>query len=281
MPKSISIIGAGRLGRALGKLLSAQGWTVGAVITRHEASARKAVRFIGAGRPYAAMKRQVLASRLILIATPDDAVPRVAQELARVAAEELRGKVVLHTAGALDSTALYALRLFGAALGSIHPMQCFSGVGVPSLDGMMFAVEGDAQAVRVARRVTRALGGSLVRVSAAKKPLYHAAGVLAAGHVLALMEAATQTLIAAGMKRREALRALLPLTQQVLNNFERLGPTAAWTGPLARGDYRVLAAHTKALQHLPPEFSEAYQALNHLAARVLARNPESMLQAIG
>jgi predicted short-subunit dehydrogenase-like oxidoreductase (DUF2520 family) len=94
------------------------------------------------------------------------------------------------------------------------------------------------------------------------------------------MEAATQARIAAGMKRREALRALLALTRQVLNNFERLGPTAAWTGPLARGDYRVLAMYTAALQDLPLEFSEAYQALNHLAARVLAQDPERMVRAI-
>jgi predicted short-subunit dehydrogenase-like oxidoreductase (DUF2520 family) len=94
------------------------------------------------------------------------------------------------------------------------------------------------------------------------------------------MEAATQALIAAGVTRREALRALLPLTHQVLNNFERLGPTAAWTGPLARGDYRVLAAHNKALQDMPAEFSDAYQALNNLAARVLAQDPEQKLEDI-
>jgi predicted short-subunit dehydrogenase-like oxidoreductase (DUF2520 family) len=119
-----------------------------------------------------------------------------------------------------------------------------------------------------------------VRVTAAKKSLYHAAGVLAAGHGLAMIEAATQAQIAAGMKRREALRALLPLTRRVLNNFERLGSTAAWTGPLARSDYRVLAMYTAALQDLPLEFSDAYQALKHLAARVLAQDPERMLRAI-
>jgi hypothetical protein len=53
MLKSLSIIGAERLGRALGKLLREQRWTIGAVITCSEASARKAVRFIGAGRPCA------------------------------------------------------------------------------------------------------------------------------------------------------------------------------------------------------------------------------------
>ncbi len=265
------------MGRALGRLLREQGWKIGAVVTRGEASARKAVRFMGAGRALAGMSRQILASRVILIATPDDAVADVAKELARIGAEELRGKIVLHTSGALDACVLDEVREHGAAAGSMHPMQTFSGVATPPLEGKVFAIEGDAAAVRVARQLVRALGGSPMRIDGAKKALYHAAGALAAGHVLVLMEAATQVLMSIGMKRREALRALLPLTRQVLDNFERLGPLAAWTGPLARGDYRVIAAHEVALAQLPEEFLKAYEALNRLAARVLGQDPEAML----
>src|SRR5271163_2974281 len=138
MSKSLAIIGAGRVGRALGRLLREQGWKIGAVITRNAATARRAVRFIGSGQGHAAMSRQVLAARVILITTPDDAVTAVAEELARIGAEELRGKVVLHTSGSLDARALRALREHGAALGSVHPMQSFSGVGTPPLEGKMF-----------------------------------------------------------------------------------------------------------------------------------------------
>ena len=67
------------------------------------------------------------------------------------------------------------------------------------------------------------------------------------------------------MKRGEAVRALLQLTRQVLENFERLGPRAAWTGPLARGDYDVVAVHLAAMQSLAPGISQAYAALNGLA----------------
>src|SRR5204863_700 len=70
MPSSLAIIGAGRVGRALGRQLREAGWRIGAVLTRSEASARRAVRFIGAGKAFAGMTRQVLLSRVILIATP-------------------------------------------------------------------------------------------------------------------------------------------------------------------------------------------------------------------
>src|SRR5881396_1215307 len=112
MERTLAIIGAGRVGRTLGRRLRELGWQIGAVVTRSEASARRAVRFIGAGKACAGMTRQILASRVILVATPDEEIAVVAQELARIGEEELRGRVVLHTSGAM------------------HPLQSFSGASV-------------------------------------------------------------------------------------------------------------------------------------------------------
>ena len=266
------------MGRALGRRLREVGWKIGAVVTSSEPTARKAVRSIGAGHAHAFLTRQVLAAQVILITTPDHSVAEAARELARIGAEELRGKIVLHTSGALSSSVLDAVKKCEAAVGSMHPLQTFSGVGVPPLDGKVFAIEGDTPAVRMARQIARSLGAVPVRIEGSKKPLYHAAGALAAGNVLALVEAATRLMTAAGMKRREAVRALLLLTRQVLENFERLGPRAAWTGPLSRGDYGVVAAHMEAMKDLPPEFAETYEAVNRLAATVLAQD-SALMQA--
>ena len=280
MPNSLAIIGAGRVGRTLGRRLREAGWRIGAVVTRSKGSARRAVRFLGAGKAFAGMTRQVLLSQVILIATPDDEIVVVARELARIGEEELRGRVILHTSGAMDSGALEPLRAHGATVGSMHPLQSFSGVAVPSLEGRVFAIEGQTQAVRVARRIARELGGSPVRVAGDKKLLYHAAAAMAAGHILAVEEAATQVLLSLGMKRREAVRALLPLTRQVLDNFETLGPRAAWTGPLSRGDFKVVRAHLQALRRSPKEFVDAYDVLNHLAARALADDATRVLSEL-
>lgn len=277
MQKCLAILGAGRVGRALGRRLREAGWKIGAVVTRNEATARKAVRFIGAGRPHCAPVRSILAAPVILASVPDDALGEVAAELARIGAEELRGKIVLHTSGALDSSVLHAVKAYGAAVGSMHPLQTFTGKNVPSLEGKIFAVEGDRVAVRAARQIARTLGGSPVSIAAGKKVLYHAAAAMAAGHILAIEEAASQLLISLGMGRREAVRALLPLTRQVLDNFERLGPRAAWTGPLSRKDFKTVAEHLRALRDWPAEFSTTYAAVNRLAARTLAHDVEAML----
>ena len=140
MPNSLAIIGAGRVGRALGRRLRELGCKIGAVVTRSEPSARRAVRFIGDGKACEGMTRRILASRVILIATPDDEIAVVAQELARIGEEELRGRVVLHTSGAMDSAVLDAVPERGAMVGSMHPLQSFGGVAVPSLEGKAWRV---------------------------------------------------------------------------------------------------------------------------------------------
>jgi predicted short-subunit dehydrogenase-like oxidoreductase (DUF2520 family) len=276
MRGALAIIGAGNVGRALGRRLRELGWKIGAVVTRNEPTARKAVRFIGAGRAHSALTPDVLASRLILIATPDDEIKKVAAELARIGGEELRDKIVLHTSGALNASVLAVLKNCGASTGSVHPLQSFSGVGIPPLEGRVFAIDGDIPAVRLARQLVRALGGLPVQIDAGKKALYHAAASLAAGHVLAVEETSTRILMSVGMRRKEALRALLPLTRQVLDNFERLGPRAAWTGPLSRGDFGIVNAHISAMRNLPPEIGRAYTALNDLANAMLASNSDQL-----
>src|SRR6267142_1952798 len=100
MSGSLTIIGAGRVGRALGRALRERGWKVFGVVTRSKPSARRAVRFIGQGHAFAGIAREALSPRNILISTPDSAIPQIAEELARVCAEEWKGKTVLHSRGA-------------------------------------------------------------------------------------------------------------------------------------------------------------------------------------
>src|SRR5215475_3394634 len=280
MRGSLTIIGAGRVGRALGRALRETGWNIYGVVTQSKPTARRAVRFIGRGQAFVGISRQALSPRSILIAVPDSAIRDIAEELARISAEEWKGKTVLHTSGALASNVLEPLRHFGASVGSLHPLQTFSGIGVPPLEGRVFAIEGDPGALKFARQIVRALGGYVLQLPVSGKAAYHAAASMAAGQALTVLEAATNTMMSIGVKRRDAVRALLPLTRQVLDNFERVGARAAWTGPLARGDFEVITAHETALRDFPAEYRKAYQQLNRLAARVLSQNPQETISRL-
>ena len=267
----VAIVGAGRVGSTLGRILHQTGWRVGPIVTRSMQTARAARRSIGSGQPQVGMSEAVLAADLILIATPDRAIAQTAEALARIASSEAwRGKIVLHTSGALGSDVLKPLALRGAEIGSVHPLQTFSGHTVPSLAGCTCGIEGSPVALRMARRISHELGCVPVVLPSRRKAAYHVAAALAAGHVLAVMEAAVRILVKAGFPRQRAIRALLPLSRQTLANYERFGPRAAWTGPLSRGDFSVIERHLEALRHFPREYREAYDALSKLGLSVLA-----------
>ncbi|MGH9864010.1 MAG: Rossmann-like and DUF2520 domain-containing protein [Candidatus Acidiferrales bacterium] len=217
---------------------------------------------------------------MVLIATPDDAIGDVAASLARAGGEEWRGKVVLHTSGALDDRVLEPLAHLGAATGAMHPFQTFSGRGVPLLEGVAFVIQGHGRAQQEARRIARALGGAPVPLRRSAKPAYHAAGTLAAPYFLTLIESATRILMRVGFSRRRAKSALLPLIRQTLANYERFGARKAWTGPVARGDFSTVGRHRIALAEWPEEFSQSYAALARLSARVLAPDAKRKLRQL-
>ncbi|MGH7746870.1 MAG: Rossmann-like and DUF2520 domain-containing protein, partial [Candidatus Dormibacteria bacterium] len=280
MSHTLSIVGAGRVGRALGKRLGALGWRVGAVVTRSASTARDAVRAMDAGEPYGKLTNQVFKADTILMAAPDGQLAVIARALAKIGGADCRGKIVLHTSGALDRTVLASLARLGASTGSLHPMQTFSGRGTPRLKGAIFAIEGDPRAQSAARKIARALGGIPVEIDGERKPAYHAAGVLVAGHALGLVEGAAQILMSCGFTRRRAIEALLPLMRQMLDNYEQHGPRAAWTGPIPRGDFGTVARHRRALRPESPELQSAYAALALLSAKVLLPNPESAMRRL-
>ncbi|HXP82514.1 MAG TPA: Rossmann-like and DUF2520 domain-containing protein [Verrucomicrobiae bacterium] len=280
MSETVSIVGGGRVGRALGRRLHELGWRVGGVTGRSISTARAAVRAIGAGQPLDAPTHQILNSSVILITTPDGAIESVAKNLALLGGSEWSGKVVLHTSGSLDSSVLQPLADLGAATGSMHPMQTFSNQNLPDLANCIFGIDGSPTALQVARKMIHQMGGVAVRLSGANKAAYHAAGSFACVYVLALMETATRLLMTQGFKRRQAMRALLPLARQTLDNFERVGPLAAWTGALSRGDFSTIERHVKALADFEPEYLEAYKALSRLTAEVLATQPAAMVKQL-
>jgi predicted short-subunit dehydrogenase-like oxidoreductase (DUF2520 family) len=280
MTRVLSIVGAGRVGRTLGKLLRERGWRIGAVVTRSAATSRAAVRTIGAGTPFSRLTADPFAADVILLCTADDDLPAIVRTLARLGRGKCKGKIILHTSATLDRSILAPLARLGASTGSLHPMQAFSGKVVPNLRGVIFGVEGDPKARRMAQAMGKLLGGITVAINTRDKPIYHAAAVLAAGSAYPLIEAGMQMLTRIGFKRALAMQTLVPLIRQIFDNIERIGPRAAWTGPLSRGDYAIVRKHAKALKAYPREFQESHAALSLLAGRLLARNPAAALKKI-
>ena len=280
MKRTLSIVGAGRVGRTLGKRLRERGWRIGAVVTRSAATARAAVRSIGAGTPFSRLTANLFAADVILLCTADDDLPALARTLAKIGRTGCKGKIILHTSATLDRTVLAKLARCGAATGSLHPMQAFGGKVIPNLGGVILGVEGDPKARRMAQSIGKSLGGIVVAINTRDKPIYHAAAVMAAGSTYPAIEAGVQLLMRIGFTRARAIQTLIPLIRQIFDNIESIGPRAAWTGPLSRDDYVIVARHAKALKKYPREIQQAYAASSLLAGRLLAKNPAAAVKKI-
>jgi predicted short-subunit dehydrogenase-like oxidoreductase (DUF2520 family) len=200
---------------------------------------------------------------LLLIATPDDQIPKVAGALAKLD-WDLEGKspIVLHTSGALSSDLLTPLRKQDWSAGSLHPLVSVSEprAGARLLRGAFWSVEGDTRAVRLAKSLVRDLDGKSLSISSENKPLYHAAAVMASGNVTALFDVAIEMLGECGLNRKQAQEALLPLLASAVRNLENLNPAQALTGTFGRGDLETVKRHLKALKNNKPAL-EIYRLL--------------------
>src|SRR5271156_3811853 len=102
MMRVISIVGAGRVGRTLGKRLRERGWRIGAVVTRSAATSRAAVSAIGAGTPFSRLTADPFAADVILLCTADDDLPALVRTLTKLGRAKCKGKIILHTSATLD-----------------------------------------------------------------------------------------------------------------------------------------------------------------------------------
>lgn len=266
MKKTIAIVGAGRAGQTLARALRLKGYRVACVVTRSLKTAQRARQFIGGGTPVRAPLKEVPDANVALISAPDDRVGAVAEALAR-AEGSWRGKVVLHTSGALSSRVLEPLRRRGASVGSMHPIFAFPRPLKKFPAGVVFGIEGTARALKEAQRLARALRGVAVRVRADRKALYHASAALVAGHLMTLVDLGVRMMTRSGVPAKRARGALLPLVFGTVGNYSRRG-AKAWTGPLERGDAETVREHVKALRRLPRRYREAYVALGLAAVEL-------------
>src|ERR1700730_15640334 len=104
MSETLSIVGAGRVGKALGRCLHDLGWHIGVVTTQSIPTARAAVRAIGAGHPAHQLTRSLLVSKVVLIATPDRVIMDVAGDLAQLGGNEWLCNGGVHPSGAPDTS---------------------------------------------------------------------------------------------------------------------------------------------------------------------------------
>lgn len=241
---TVRIIGPGRAGGALALALAASGWEVDEPVRRGDD-----LELVGIGPD------------LLVVATPDAAVAEVA-----AAIRPETGAVVAHLAGSLG------LDVLGAHphRACLHPLVAIptAQVGARALRGAWFGVAASTpSARRLVDRTIADLGAHAVTVADEDRARYHAAAAIASNHLVALLGQVERVAAGAGVP----LSAYLDMVRGTVDNVERMGPVAALTGPISRGDEATVRRHVAALD---PDERPAYEALADEARRLVALREE-------
>jgi predicted short-subunit dehydrogenase-like oxidoreductase (DUF2520 family) len=235
--KSVAIVGAGRLGRALARALDAAGIAVEGPLGR-------------AVEP---------TSEIAVLCVPD-------AEIAAAAAAAGGARFVGHVSGA---TPLSALAEAGDETFGLHPLQTFAGgEGAEAFRGAGAAIAGTTpEALAVARELAERLGMTAIEISDSERAAYHAAASIASNFLITLQAAAERLAAGAGIDPADARALLAPLVRSTVDNWAERGPRDALTGPVARGDHDTVARQRDAVDRHAPDLLPLFDELvAHTAA---------------
>jgi predicted short-subunit dehydrogenase-like oxidoreductase (DUF2520 family) len=257
-PPVVGIVGAGAAGTALGVALSRAGWPVAAVASRDEGRRERFRSHVPGARGFGEATALLDEVELIILAVPDDAIPGLAGELRMYG-----GQAMVHTSGALGAEVLEPARAAGTQIGAFHPLVAFADTerAVAALHGATVAVEGDDELAALLATMAEAIGATAVRLAPGSKAAYHAAAMLSAGGVVALLDAIAELGRVAGLDEAGSLAIYGGLVEQTLGNARALGIARALTGPMVRGDLGTIRRHVAALERDAPGVLPLYRAI--------------------
>ncbi len=277
---TVAIVGAGNFASVLALALQRAGYVIESIVGRDTPSSMRRARELAkkVGSRAQSIETAFPAAETVWFGVPDASISGVARSLANRRA--WKGKIVLHSSGALTSDVLLPLRRQGAAVASVHPLMTFVKGSRASLAGVPFAIEGDAAGVRAARRIVRDLAGQAFSIGKRDKVAYHAWGTFLSPLLSALLATSERVAGAAHVPDKDARRRMLPIVAQTVANYIGMGAARGFSGPLVRGDVEVVQEHLRALRAVP-EARAVYLALARAAVKYLpGKNRAAMRKAL-
>lgn len=263
MNTTINFIGAGHLGKTIGKLFVQHkiGKILGIFNSSYD-SAKEAVLFMGQGTAFSSLE-ELPAADITFITTPDDLIESLCSKLVSVG--HLKEKsIVLHCSGALSSTVLNTAKSKHCFVASVHPVRSFADPisSVKHYRGTFCSLEGDLEATEKLKNMFEEIGSITYFINGQKKSIYHAAGAFASNYIATLSKMALDCLKEAGIPDDVAFELTMNLMSDTLNNLkETQSSEKALTGPLKRGDLKTIEKHIAVLEDTNKMMSHLYKTL--------------------
>jgi predicted short-subunit dehydrogenase-like oxidoreductase (DUF2520 family) len=264
---NVAIIGAGRVGSVLGRVLAEEGERVVCIVSRTSASARKAGIFVGCKRTTTDLADLPPETDCVFITTPHGAVAEVARRVARLDHLHFNRLAACHASGMHTAAVLDPLRKRGATVFSFHPLQTFPRDFdprriIPSARGIYYGVDGSAKGVRMARLLAAKLGGHVVLIPPEMRVLYHAACVVASNHLTTMMWVLETMFRRMDRQGTGYFSVFRPIIEATLRNIAATSPAEALSGPIARGGTETVKDHLEAIRRFAPALLPYYASVS-------------------
>jgi len=148
---------------------------------------------------------------------------------------------------------------------------------IKTFDNTYCCLEGDNAACEKLKSIIETIGGHCFTVKSENKLVYHAASVFACNYLVALQELSIKAFEKSGVERDLAMKILEPIVKETTNNVFELGTANALTGPIKRGDVKLVSEQYNALQHWDNDAADVYKLLSKLSVELLNNKSSSGL----
>src|SRR5262249_22705445 len=216
----VALVGSGQLANVLAPALRAARYRISEIVSRDLPDSKK--RAQGLARRVGSVARTLaqagLSAEVIWLCVADDVILECAHSIA-AKRPTWKGRLVLHSSGALSSDELHPFRRLGAVVATAHPLMTFVPGSRGTLAGVPIAIEGDEEALGRLKVIVRRLGASAFEIKKSGKPAYHAFGSFSSPLLIAYLTVMESVGELAGLGRAESRRRAAAIVRMTINNY--------------------------------------------------------------
>jgi len=252
MTKStVSFIGSGNLAWHLAPALDNTDFAVREVYSRNTAHAAALVERLYQANVKATLDFSTSPSTIFIIATSDEAIEEIAQEIILP-----DNAILIHTSGSQP------LSLLGYAatpnIGVFYPLQTFSkSKKIDFKDIPIFVESENSETEKVLHLMAKAISKKSFKITSQERKALHVSAVFASNFTNHMLLIAQQLM----KESKLSFDWLKPLIAEMINKSLEIGPENAQTGPARRGDFEILDKHLEFLSD-DEQHAELYKLIS-------------------
>ncbi len=248
---NVSFIGSGNLAWHLAPALDNVGYVVKEVYSRNPKHAEALTERLYQAEVKASLDFSTSPSSIFIIATSDDVIEGIAQEI--ILPEDA---FLIHTSGSQPLSVLQ----FAATLntGVLYPLQTFTkNKKIDFKDIPLFIENNNEETGVILNALAKTISGKVKNIKSEERKALHVAAVFASNFSNHMITLSKQIMEDNGLN----FDLLKPLISETMNKSLSAGPEQTQTGPAKRGDLEILDRHMEFLQE-DENLSEIYKLMS-------------------